>query len=96
MADPGLRFYAGALLKTPEGLPIGTLCVLDYEPRSLDRHQQQALSQLARQAMAQLDLRLALIEREEANADLERAVEQRAHDRSRTWQLDDAPDSVWH
>ncbi|MGK7652720.1 GAF domain-containing protein [Roseovarius sp. B08] len=33
--EPGLRFYAGALLTTQEGLPLGTLCVLDYEPREL-------------------------------------------------------------
>ena len=33
--EPNLRFYAGALLETPEGLPLGTVCVLDYKPREL-------------------------------------------------------------
>ncbi|WP_375429392.1 PAS domain-containing protein [uncultured Sphingomonas sp.] len=69
-ADPGLKFYAGALLKSPDGYPIGTLCVLDYEPRSLTEQQQRALCRLARQVMAQLELRLVLLEREEANAEL--------------------------
>ncbi|MGF6573378.1 PAS domain S-box-containing protein [Paraburkholderia sp. GAS333] len=55
--EPHLRFYAGALLKTDEGLPIGTLCVLDYETRSLDAVQEQALRVLARQTMAALELR---------------------------------------
>ncbi|AUC94231.1 hypothetical protein CWS35_07975 [Bradyrhizobium sp. SK17] len=32
-AAGGLRFYAGALLKTEEGLPLGTVCVLDRQPR---------------------------------------------------------------
>lgn len=59
-SDPGLRFYAGAVLRTGEGLPLGTLCVLDYKPRMLSNLQKQALQVLARQVMTQLDLRRAL------------------------------------
>lgn len=54
--EPGLRFYAGALLKTAAGVPIGTLCVLDYTPRILNHHQRTTLRILARQVMANLDL----------------------------------------
>ncbi len=56
---PGLRFYAGALLKSGEGLPIGTLCVLDYRPRTLTGQQTRALKRLARQVMSQLEQRRA-------------------------------------
>lgn len=59
-SDPGLRFYAGALLRTEEGLPLGTLCVLDYKPRTLSDFQKRALQVLARQVMTQLDLRRGL------------------------------------
>ncbi len=58
--EPNLRFYAGALLRSPEGLPIGTVCVLDYLPRELSGHQVRMLRLLARQAMTQLDLRRTL------------------------------------
>ena len=58
--DPGLRFYAGALLKTADGLPLGTLCVLDYEPKELTPLQRDAIRVLASQVMAQLDLRKTL------------------------------------
>lgn len=58
--DPGLRFYAGALLKTQDGLPLGTLCVLDHQPRRLTDLQREGLQVLARQVMAQLELRKAL------------------------------------
>jgi len=57
---PHLRFYAGAVLETPEGLPIGTLCVLDYQPRELTDKESFALKILARQVMIQLELRRSL------------------------------------
>lgn len=55
--EPHLRFYAGAILKTPDDLPIGTVCVLDYQPRDLTEIQQRTLRVLATQVMAQLELR---------------------------------------
>lgn len=66
--EPHLRFYAGALLKTPAGLPIGTLCVLDYEPRNLDEAQMQALQILARQTMMALELRRVAVSAESEKA----------------------------
>lgn len=56
----GLRFYAGALLKGQNGMPIGTLCVLDNKPNQLSAYQRKALKVLAAQVMRELDLRLAL------------------------------------
>ena len=64
--DPGVRFYAGAPLKTREGVPIGTICVLDYRPRQLDDRQIRHLEILARQAMTQIELRRALAEQDNA------------------------------
>jgi diguanylate cyclase (GGDEF)-like protein/PAS domain S-box-containing protein len=57
--EPHLRFYAGALIQTPEGLPLGTVCVLDYEarPDGLTPEQSYALPALARAVMSQLELR---------------------------------------
>jgi len=58
--DPGLRFYAGALLRTAEGLPLGTLCVLDHAPRQLTPLQRDTVRVLAHQVMARLEMRRAL------------------------------------
>jgi len=60
LADPGLRFYAGALLKSKSGFPIGTLCVLDTRPRRLNPLQRETLRILAHQVMTQLDLRAVI------------------------------------
>lgn len=59
---PHLRFYAGVLLKTADGLPLGTLCVLDTRPRpeGLTALQREALETLGRQVMSQLELRRSL------------------------------------
>ncbi len=55
--EPHLRFYAGALLETPDGLPLGTICVLDYKPRQLDDSQQALLRLMAHQIMKLFELR---------------------------------------
>jgi diguanylate cyclase (GGDEF)-like protein/PAS domain S-box-containing protein len=46
--DYGRRFYAGAVLRAPGGIPLGILSVLDDVPRSLTRAQGDALRSLAR------------------------------------------------
>ncbi|MDH3692195.1 MAG: GAF domain-containing protein [Gammaproteobacteria bacterium] len=55
--NPGIQFYAGAPLITPEGHVIGALCAIDYSPRELDPRQEAALAALASQVVVQLELR---------------------------------------
>ena len=55
--EPHIRFYAGIPLVNPEGLALGTLCVVDHQPRRLSAAQQKALQALSRQVMALLELR---------------------------------------
>ncbi|MDH3281063.1 MAG: GAF domain-containing protein [Gammaproteobacteria bacterium] len=57
--DPNIRFYAGAPLITPAGHAMGTLCVIDRVPRTLDESQHEALEALGRQVVARLQLRRA-------------------------------------
>ena len=55
--EPHIRFYAGIPLINPEGLALGTLCVVDHQPRRLSAAQLKALQALARQVMALLELK---------------------------------------
>lgn len=75
--NPHLRFYAGAVLETRDGLPIGTVCVLDHTPRpqGLTGEQAEVLQALARQVMTQLEHRRLLITLAQREAELERVQE---------------------
>ena len=65
---PRIRFYAGAPLRTTEGKVLGSLCVIDGEPRpeGLTHVQAESLRALAGQVMAQMELRRALAEQRQA------------------------------
>jgi PAS domain S-box-containing protein len=55
----GLRFYVGVPLKTRDGYNLGTLCVIDREPREFSNDDLSTLSDLASLVMDQMELRLA-------------------------------------
>ena len=63
--DPGIRFYAGAPLVTPDGSSVGSLCVADSKPRELTPHQAEALRALSRLVVAQMELKRRIAEERE-------------------------------
>jgi PAS domain S-box-containing protein len=73
--EPALRFYAGARLEVGDGHVVGTLCVLDHEARTLTPEQKLMLRTLARQAVAQLELKLTLRERDAELAQVQASEE---------------------
>ena len=80
----GLRFYAGAPLRTYDGFNLGTLCVVDREPRELSPAEAEMLTKLAALVMDQMELRLAA----RKVADLERT------ERSMSEQLREANEAL--
>jgi diguanylate cyclase (GGDEF)-like protein len=53
--NPGIRFYAGCPLRSPDGHKIGSLCVIDREPRTLTASQLEDLKDLA--AMVEVEIK---------------------------------------
>jgi GAF domain-containing protein len=55
--EPHIRFYTGAPIVNEDGFALGTLCVIDRQPRELDSEQKEALWSLSRLALSQMELR---------------------------------------
>ncbi|MFN3429296.1 MAG: GAF domain-containing protein [Candidatus Sericytochromatia bacterium] len=71
--DAHIRFYAGHPLKSPEGYPVGTLCVIDTQPRTFGPEDLAVLADLAaivEQEIGAVELAEALRERERIEAAL--------------------------
>lgn len=54
VGDPHLRFYAGHPLRAPGGEQVGTLCIVDTEPRTLDDRGRELLRELALWVQAEI------------------------------------------
>lgn len=67
MNEPNVVFYAGAPLVNSKGYALGTLCVIDHEPRTLSDGQKEALQALARQVMSQMEYRKEIHKRKREN-----------------------------
>lgn len=57
----GLQFYAASPLRTSDGYRLGTLCIIDREPRLFSPKQASILEQLSNVVMDQMELRLSAL-----------------------------------
>ncbi|MGD9714995.1 MAG: adenylate/guanylate cyclase domain-containing protein, partial [Thermomicrobiales bacterium] len=85
--DPHFRFYCSMPLVTPDGYSIGTICVMDFAPRTLTLEQQEGLRRLAQQTMAQLEYRRRIIELDDTVRQLDDAHRMLAKEKARADRL---------
>ena len=55
--EPHIRFYAGAPLRSPEGVTLGTLCLIDTEPREFSDQDMKQLGELADALIERMKMR---------------------------------------
>jgi adenylate cyclase len=94
--DPGFRFYCAAPLITPDGYALGTICTMDFEPKTLEPRQQESLRRLRGQVMAQLELRRRLVESDNImrELDVSRAAAAAAHRKTEELLANILPQSI--
>jgi adenylate cyclase len=85
--EPHFKFYCGMPLITAEGYALGTLCVMDFEPRQLTFEQTESVRRLARQVMTQIELRRKLVELDLTVKELNHTKTEMAAEKARTDEL---------
>ena len=90
--DPKVIFYAGVPLVNENGFPLGTLCVIDNQPKVLNEEQIQSLKMLAKQVMNLLQLRRKSKELKQSNVALSKTTvlfnESQRINKLGAWELD--------
>jgi len=76
---PEIRFYAGAPVRLSSGYCIGTICVIDREPRTLNERQREVLRCLAQATAQAMEGRRALQQVRGLVGDLSRAAVEAEH-----------------
>ncbi|ADW67096.1 sensor histidine kinase [Granulicella tundricola] len=99
LGDPNIRFYAGAPIVEANGYVLGTVCVIDTEPRELSAKQVRALEALARQVMSMMELRKAIAAEAKAT-ETTRLAQESAKIASWEWEVESgrlswSGDSAW-
>ena len=77
-----LRFYAGMPLLSPDGYPLGVLCVMDVKPRQLTAQQRAGLKVLARQTQHLFELRRYALEQRRLLSEREAFTQRLEHARA--------------
>ncbi|OYU81053.1 MAG: histidine kinase [Flavobacterium sp. BFFFF1] len=87
VGEPHVVFYTGIPLVSPDGLALGTLCVIDDKPKELSHEQLKALKSLSNQVVSLFELRKSKILLEKyakdlvnKNKELEKFAHVAAHD----------------
>ena len=57
LREQGIRFYAGAPLRSRDGLAIGSLCVMDVQPRKITKAEEALLVLSAQRVMLEIESR---------------------------------------
>ncbi len=85
--DPHIRFYCGMPLINRDGYALGSFCVVDFEPHENTPAQRESGRRLAHAAVAQLELRRQLLERDALLRDLEKTRAAMASESERSNEL---------
>lgn len=85
--EPNIRFYCGMPLINPQGYALGTMCVVDFQPRELTFEQTEAVRRLSHQVVSQFELRRSVLELGRRMAELAEARREAEQQRERSDRL---------